>query len=62
MDGFEAAEYIRKTYNGHIIFLTGYSTEETLGKMETFENAKHLVKPYDSKKLSQLIDTLLKMR
>lgn len=47
LDGISAAKEIQKEHNSQIIFMTGYSNEETMHLAEEVKPLAYLVKPFD---------------
>jgi CheY-like chemotaxis protein len=62
MDGFEAAEVIRKKHDIPIIFLTGYSDSDILEKANTFEQSTCIKKPANPHRVHQDIEKLLSVK
>jgi len=59
MDGIEAADQLRKTYGLPVIFLTSYTDEETFQRAKLTEPFGYLVKPFDIKELSRVVEIAL---
>ncbi len=58
MDGIEAAEMIISEYDIPICFISGYATEEILGKALRLNPLKFIEKPFNITQLKFLIDDL----
>ncbi len=58
MDGIETAHEIYKIYHPELIFMTGYSDKETIGKAEAFKAVAFLNKPISTEQLESVIARL----
>ncbi|MGD2072953.1 MAG: PAS domain S-box protein, partial [Candidatus Thorarchaeota archaeon] len=59
MDGIEAAEHIRSTYDIPIVYLTAYSDDETLQRAITTYPYGYLLKPFEEKELQITLEMAL---
>jgi len=59
MDGIETADYIRKTHQVPVIFLTSLADDKSFQRAKTVEPFGYLIKPIDLKELNRVIDMAL---
>lgn len=59
MDGVEAADKIHSKVKCPVVFLTGYSDDDTLSRAQTASPFGYLVKPVSHKDLHAAIETAL---
>ncbi|MBN2290226.1 MAG: response regulator [Candidatus Glassbacteria bacterium] len=59
MDGIEAAEQIRSSFNIPVIYLTAYASEEILEDAKITEPFGYLVKPFNTNNLRSTIEMAL---
>ncbi len=60
MDGIEAARVIHQRFQIPIIFMTGYSDEETIARARDLKPLAYLVKPVTPDNIIPVIDSALK--
>jgi CheY-like chemotaxis protein len=56
VDGIEAARKICSTYKCKIIFMTGYSNDETIARANELQPVAYLVKPFDTSELLTILE------
>jgi two-component system, response regulator PdtaR len=59
MDGIEAAQNIRVTYDIPIIYLTAYSDEKTLERAKVTEPFGYVLKPFEDREIQSAIEMAL---
>ena len=59
LDGVATAERLRATRDVPVIFLTGYSDADTLGRAQLIGPAAYILKPIEARELHIAIDTAL---
>jgi len=62
LDGIETAREIRKRFSVPLIFLTAYTTERTLERMQEVEPDGYIIKPFQELDLLALIGKALERR
>jgi CheY-like chemotaxis protein len=60
MTGIEAAREIRKRFGIPVVFITGYSDEETREKAQAADPVAFLTKPLDYRRLRSILDSVLR--
>ncbi|MDP8239509.1 MAG: response regulator [Candidatus Hatepunaea meridiana] len=59
MDGIHAAKQLRKSHDIPIVYLTAYADDDTLKRAKLTEPAGYLLKPYEERDLSTIIEIAL---
>ena len=59
LDGIDTADLIRGKYNLPIIYLTSYTDEETFNRAKMTEPFGYLIKPFETKELTRIIEMAL---
>ncbi len=59
IDGKQAAEEIKKTYNIPVIYLTAYADEKILNRARITEPYGYILKPYDEREIRAVIEIAL---
>jgi DNA-binding response OmpR family regulator len=59
LDGIEAAEQIRKDFDGPLIFLTAYADHQTIERAAQVDPSGYIVKPFNDRDLVATIDLAL---
>jgi CheY-like chemotaxis protein len=59
MDGVEAAEKIRSSFNIPVVYLTAYSDDNILDRAKRTEPFGYIIKPFDEKDLYSSIEVAL---
>jgi signal transduction histidine kinase len=59
MDGVEAADHIRRTFDIPVIYLTGHTDDATVKRAQTTEAFGYMLKPFDERELQVLIEMTL---
>jgi CheY-like chemotaxis protein len=59
MDGIEAAEHLRRSFELPALFLTAYADSQTLGRAKVTEPYGYLLKPFEVRELHSAIEIAL---
>lgn len=59
LDGVEAAEEIRRSFNIPVVYLTAYSDENTLQRAKITEPFGYIIKPFKEREIHVVIETAL---
>lgn len=59
MDGVDAADYLRRSYDVPVILLTAYADEETIERAKLTEPFGYIIKPFEERDLKTTIEIAL---
>ena len=59
MDGIEAAQKIRDSYDIPVVYLTAYSDERTLKRAKITQPFGYIIKPFDDRELHSAVEVAL---